>query len=330
VIRRFLISCFFAAALAQPQSIRVGEIDFYGYAGLDPDAIRKSLPVREGETATQDQMPNLIDSLKQAARTSHVNAVCCDDKGGLMIYIGLPGKSARTAPYNPVPMGTARLPQTITHLDRHYLDAQMKAIQSGAAGEDHSRGYALSSDPAVREDQLAMRRFATGQERVIRRVLESSSDAGQRAIAARLMGYARQSQEQIAALVRASHDPDDDVRNNAMRALWVLAQSNPNRAARIPAAEFAEILFSDSWTDRNKASLLLDALTQSRNPEVLREVCAAAREPLLEMAQWRSAGHAASARSILGRCAGIPEDRLQSLVTAGDPAPILKAYLRRK
>jgi hypothetical protein len=139
------------------------------------------------------------------------------------------------------------------------------------------------------------------------------------------MGYGRQSPAQIAALVRASHDPDDDVRNNAVRALWVLAMSSPKRAARIPAAGFAEMLYSESWTGRNKASLLLDALTQSRNPQVLREVCTQAREPLLEIARWRSAGHARGALSILGRCAGIPEDRLRKLVAEGNLTPILGA-----
>ena len=35
--------------LAQDKHNRIGEIDFYGYAGLDLDGIRGALPFREGE-----------------------------------------------------------------------------------------------------------------------------------------------------------------------------------------------------------------------------------------------------------------------------------------
>jgi selenoprotein W-related protein len=103
-------------------------------------------------------------------------------------------------------------------------------------------------------------------------VLESSSNAEQRAIAAQFMGYVHSSAAQINALVRASHDPEEDVRNNATRALWVLAASSPKRAERIPADGFIEMLYSRSWTDRNKSSLLLEVLTRSRDPKLLAQL----------------------------------------------------------
>lgn len=326
--RALLIPWLFAALLAQPAQLRVGEIEFYGYAGLDTDAIRKSLPLREGATVAEDEMPKVIERLKRAARTSQVNAVCCDGKGMLMVYIGLPGGSARTPSYNAAPKGAARFPRYVDDLYQRFLDALSKAVRNGASGEEHSKGYALSADPTVRACQVSMRRYAVAHESLIRRVLETSGDAGQRAIAAQLMGYAAQSSAQIAALVRAGRDPEESVRNNAVRALWVIAQSNPKRAVRIPPENFMAMLGSPSWTDRNKAGVLLDALTRSRNPEVLREVCTAAREPLLEMARWRDSGHAAGARSILGRCAGIPEERLRPLA-AGSPGPFLEALHAR-
>jgi HEAT repeat protein len=156
-------------------------------------------------------------------------------------------------------------------------------------------------------------------------VLESSSNAEQRAIAAQFMGYVHSSAAQINALVRASHDPEEDVRNNATRALWVLAASSPKRAERIPADGFIEMLYSRSWTDRNKSSLLLEVLTRSRDPKLLAQLRSRALDPLLEMLRWRSNGHAAAARLILGRCAGIDEARLEKLVEAGDTTPILEA-----
>ncbi|MGA2131320.1 MAG: hypothetical protein ABSH50_03320 [Bryobacteraceae bacterium] len=313
------------AAGAQPQQLRVGSIDFYGYAGLDLDAVRPRLPIHVGDAVSEDDMEKLIGRIKEDAEATNVSGICCDDKAGLMLYIALRGRSARDVPYNPAPKGDARLPRTVTDLDSQFTDAVMQAVSKGNSGEDQSRGYALSADPAVRAKQLAMRDYALSHERLIGRVLESASDAGQRATAARLMGYARQSRAQIAALVRASHDPDDDVRNNATRALWVLATSSPARAAQVPAAGFIEMLYSRSWTDRNKSSLLLEVLTRTRDPKLLAALRAKALDPLLEMAGWHNGGHAYGARMMLGRCAGIEEKRLEKLVEAGDLAPILAA-----
>jgi hypothetical protein len=48
-------------------------------------------------------------------------------------------------------------------------------------------------------------------------------------------------------------------------------------------------------------------------------------DPLIEMARWRSAGHAYAARMILGRCAGIVEGKLEKLVESGDVGAIVEA-----
>src|SRR4029450_3236224 len=56
----------------------------------------------------------------------------------------------------------------------------------------------------------------------------------------------------IAPLVKASRDRDDGVRNNVIRALGVLAQSNRKIAGMIPAEEFVAMLNSGTWKDRNK------------------------------------------------------------------------------
>jgi hypothetical protein len=318
-VKRGLVFFFLAvAALAQPEHLRIGSIDFFGYTGLDLNTIRQAVPVQVGEQVSEDEMPKLIAKLKQITKATDVATVCCDDKGGLMIYIGLPGQSSRSLPYNAAPEGAAQLPQQVRNLYQQFMDALIKAVEKGASGEDDSQGYALFTDAATRARQLPMVDYARLHESRIRQVLESSSDAEQRAIAAQLMGYVRSSPSQINALVRASHDPDSDVRNNAVRALGVLAGSSPKKAAQIPAASFIEMLYSGSWTDRNKASLLLETLTRGRDPKLLGELREQASAPLREMAGWHSAGHAYAARMILGRCEGIEEARLQKLVAAGE------------
>jgi HEAT repeat protein len=121
------------------------------------------------------------------------------------------------------------------------------------------------------------------------------------------MGYARQSRRQVDALVRASGDSSDDVRNDATRALGVLLESNPALAKWIPPQGFIDMMSSGIWTDRNKGGFVLEAMTRGRDPKLLGAVRAQALEPLIEMAlarlrprhlrQTDSGAHCRSSRS---------------------------------
>jgi HEAT repeat protein len=170
-----------------------------------------------------------------------------------------------------------------------------------------------------------MRDYALEHSNLILEVLESSSDGRQRSIAATLLGYAAQSKRQIAALAHASQDANNEVRNNAVRALGVLARSDPKLAAQIPAEEFIPMLHSGAWTDLNKGSLLLDQLSVARDTKLLSELREQALDALIEMARWRSPGHSYAARMIIGRIAGIEEKRLEEIVEKGEVQAILDA-----
>jgi hypothetical protein len=323
-----------AATFGQDKQKRIGEIDFYGYSGLDLDKVHAALPVREGDAFAQsdDALFDVINRVNEAVRQvtgrapTDVAPVCCDSRGDYMIYVGLPGKSIRSVPFNPAPKGNLRLPPEVLSLYEQTMEAWSAAVRRGAAGEDDSKGYALSTtDSTLRTKQLATRKYAVRHERLVRRVLEVARDAEQRAVAAHVLGYARRSDAQIAALVRASRDVDEGVRNNAIRALGVLAESDPRVARRIPALGFIEMLSSGSWTDRNKAGALLEALSRGRDPKLLGQLRSQAQESLIEMARWRSAGHAYPSRILLGRIAGIEETRLQQLAQAGQVDEIINA-----
>jgi hypothetical protein len=321
-----------AAAFEQDQPKRIGEIEFYGYGGMELESIRRALPLREGDElastpeAIEAAMSRLKEIIEQA--TGHpptdIQAVCCDERGDGMIYIGLQGKTSSSSAYNPAPKGRVRLPAKIVDLYEESLNDLVEAVTKGA-GEEHSSGYALSTDSTLRAKQLAMRAYAQKHERQLRRVLRLSSDELQRSAAAQILGYTRQSNEQLAALVQASRDADEIVRNNAIRALIVLASANPKVGARIPASKFIEMLSSGFWTDRNKASLLLGILTEGRDPKLLGQLRAQALAPLIEMARWRNPSHAYAARILLGRVAGIEEKRLQQLLHDNQVETIIKA-----
>ena len=331
-----LASLLAPASFGQEKPGHIGEIEFYGRSSLDQSKIREALPVREGDefNATGETIFNLIERVTETLKRvtgsgpTDVSPICCDSQGNWIIYIGLPGASLRSFQYNPVPRGSVRLPPEALTLYRETMAAWMPAVQKQAA-EDVSQGFALSSDPALRARQLAVRDYALRNESLLRSVLESSADAQHRIAAAYLLGYTRQSNAQIAALVRASRDSDDTVRNNASRALGVLATANSKLAERIPAAGFIEMLSSGSWTDRNKAGYVLDALTKWRNPRLLGQLRSNALDTLLEMARWRVNGHAYSARMLLGRIAGIEESRLKRLAENGEAEQIIDALKKK-
>jgi HEAT repeat protein len=176
-----------------------------------------------------------------------------------------------------------------------------RAVQEGAAGpEDHSQGYALHPDEKLHAVELSIREYAVAHEELLRRVLASSSGREHRAVAATFTGYANQSPPQIAALVSATRDPDETVRNNATRALGALADG---RKITLPADGFIEMLASGNWMDRNKAMMVLAPLTASGSPELLARIRARAIDALTEMSRWQCPDHSWAARDLLARVA---------------------------
>jgi hypothetical protein len=168
----------------------------------------------------------------------------------------------------------------------------------------------------------------------LRRVLRSSANAAERALAAQVLGYAADKAAIVDDLVYGMSDPSEDVRNNATRALVVIAEMTPaagRPVPRIPPAPFIALLNSAVWTDRNKSSLALMALTESRDPQLL----AALRAPeamvaLAEMARWKSEGHAQAAFMILGRIAGYSDDDAFRLWQRSEREVVIKAAVARK
>src|SRR6185369_6672228 len=318
------------SALGQEKPRRIGSIDYYGYAGLNLDQIRSAQPLHVGDpfpgpAETFEKITKAVTSVLGRPPTD-IDPVCCNREGNYTFFIGLPGASVKETKLNPVPNGKLQLPPEVVQLYNETLEAWSASVLGGNAREDRSKGYALSTtDSRLRAKQEAMREYATKHEELIRDVLETSSEAQQRLVAAYFLGYANQSKTQIAALVRASHDANDVVRNNATRALGVLAESSPKVAAQIPATPFIEMLNSGSWSDRNKGGWVLESLTKTRDPKLLAQLRSEALTSLIEMSRWHSSGHAYTPRILLGRIAGIEEQRLTKLAGADAAEEIISA-----
>jgi hypothetical protein len=153
-------------------------------------------------------------------------------------------------------------------------------------------------------------------------------------LAAQVLGYAADKAAVVDDLVYGMSDPSEDVRNNAMRALLVIAEMAPGTGRpvpRIPPQPFIALLNSPVWSDRNKASGALMALTSNRDPQLLE----ALRQPeaitaLAEMARWKSEGHAKAAFFILGRIAAYADDVTLKLWGRGEREVVINAAVARK
>jgi hypothetical protein len=320
-----------ALLLATALSARdhIAYIEFFGYSGIDVDAVRRALPFHEG-----DQRSKKIDAqAREAVRrvtgreATDVNQVCCVGDGDAAIFIGLPGESTRRMAYQDAPKGEAAPPHDLVVVYRKVEAAEMAAMRRGVFAEDGSPGYRLLKDPGAAAAELALRAYALKHEDEIVRTLQGDRRADNRALAADVLGYGARTPRQIAALVRAVRDPDDDVRNNATRALGEILRADVSAGAEIPVAPFLDLVRSGIWTDRNKGSMVLCPLTQQRDAQMLKHVNSEAGDALTEMARWRPTGWSAWPRLILGRIAGIPEDKLEQL--ADGPADAFFAAIGR-
>jgi hypothetical protein len=99
---------------------RLGEIDFFGYKGLDIAAVRAALPFHEGDLfppakvkSSDDLKRQVSEKVKQVIghESTSVSFVCCDSKQNFMVYIGLPGESYQPLAFNPAPTGAIRFPR---------------------------------------------------------------------------------------------------------------------------------------------------------------------------------------------------------------------------
>jgi hypothetical protein len=312
-MRGLAILLVFATIL--PARNQIAYIEFFGYAGIDVDAVRDTLPFHAGDNLSGDLEKQAETAVRQVTGrdATDFTKVCCTGDGDSVVFIGLPGSSSHPFQFNASPEGDATVPAELASLWRKMDEAETKALQSGNPAEDGSIGYRLMKETGARAAELAVRAYVLQHQDEVIRVLESSSKSDQRAMAADALGYGARNARQMAALVYASRDPDSDVRNNAMRALGEILRANPSAGREVPPDAFIDMVRSGIWTDRNKGCVVLWPLTQSRDAEVLTKIKAESEEALWEIARWRNVGWAFCARAVIGRIAGIPEERLNAL-----------------
>jgi hypothetical protein len=334
----FVFLVILLAGQSQPPIQPIGIIDFYGARTLTHSQIQQQLQIKEGDPTPSLQkdfeqrvMPayGRLLSLPNVAQVD-LNFVCCSDDGKMILFVGVQEKGIAALQFLPAPTGSVRLPQEYIDDDAAFSRALQSAVVKGVGKEDDSRGYALDADPESRAIQLRYVDLAERDKALLRDVLHHASDPQHRAIAAQVLGYAAPKQSVIPDLVEAMRDSFPTVRNNAMRALAVIAifsQRSPQLGLTIPKEPFIAMLNSVAWTDLNKSAFALFELTENRDSEFLLQLRQKALPTLLDMAQWKSTGHAHDALFLLGRIGGMPEEEIQKAWDKGNRETIIAKAL---
>jgi hypothetical protein len=318
------------------QGLRIGIINFYGLRHVSEGQARAALTVKEGDTIliADDGPPMFVAESKRrlsvlpGVLNAHLSVVCCEGSDGIL-YVGIEENQAPILHFRELPQGRVRLPAHVVQAGSDLSAAVGAAVQRGDAAEDDSHGHALMHDPTARAIQERFIEYAKDLMQ-LRDVLRHSSEAEHRALAAEILGYAANKADVIEDLVYGMPDGSEGVRNNAMRALAVIALATSPPTRRIPVQPFIEVMNSPVWTDRNKASFALVALSQSRDPALLATLRSQAIESLVEMARWKSEGHAMPAFMILGRISGRPDEDIRAAWEGGEREAVIDAAVNRR
>lgn len=311
-------------------------VDLYGNRTISDSIIRNHLPLKEGDSITQN--PFAIEKIKKQLQSipgvaaANMNLICCDSRAnGLMLFVGI-SESANSFVYHVAPDDKERLPEAVKRTAEQIDSASWQAILRRTSEEDTTYAYSLFLDTTVRSLQLKYVDYARQYKDLIKAVLYHSEDARHRAWAAEIVAYDSNKQYVIQHLLYGVYDPNEEVRNNATRALGVLQNwliRHPDQKLTIPSAPFVQMINSVIWTDRNKGILVLNALTQHHHPALLATLKKECLPSLIEMARWKSDGHAMSAYFILGRIAGYTDQETYEGFTASDRNAFLVLVIKK-
>ena len=318
---------------AGAQLPRVGIIDFYGLRKTTPAQVKEVLGIAVGDSLTSMgllEIPARLASLPGVA-SAGIHPVCCEE-GKTMLYVGILEDSTAPIQFHPPPNGKSRLPDEVVQAAIAFSNAHMRAVMSGNSKEDITQGHSLMADSAARMIQLSFVPLAAKYADTLRNILRTADDPAHRAFAGEVLAYSENKASIVNDLVYAMRDPSAEVRNNATRALALIVlygRTHPEAKISVPYEPFIDLLNSLAWTDRNKASLALMQLTESRDPALMAALKAKAFDALVDIAHWTNPGHAAAGIFILGRMAGIPDAEAYAMLERGEAEKVIEAARKK-
>src|SRR5260370_23661164 len=113
---KVIIAVFFLYGALASARDRGSDIEFYGYKGIDIEALRKALPVHEGDKYSAEIDQQILRAVKRATghEPTYVVAMSCDEQGDNVLFIGLAAGERERCAYNPEPQG---MPQQSTNIN---------------------------------------------------------------------------------------------------------------------------------------------------------------------------------------------------------------------
>lgn len=313
---------------------RIGLIEIYGIRKVSVEKIRAAIGAKEGDT-----LPSRADAEERIDKVSgvlasRVEATCCEQKRAVL-YVGIEERNEPHVDFHPAPTGDVTLSPDLADAYQKFLDNVADSIRGRNADEDLTNGYSLMADPECRQLQQSFLPLVDRDLNVINRVLRESADPEQRAAAAYLLQYAprnpRSSKISVDALQYGLLDSDENVRDNANRALHAVMigeKLHPQQEIHIEPTWYVELMNSIVWSDRRKASMALVNLTDQGNPETLQLLRERALPSVIEMARWHDLPRALPAFILAGRLAGMNDKAIDAAWVSGNHEDVLKKASR--
>ena len=303
---------------AQESPLR--SVDLYGLRTVDEQTVRAALGIAAGDSGAVDERA-LEERLRSIEGVADAHVAKITVNGGLVMFAGVREDGVPAVVRRPAPTGEVLLAPEIRAAHDEMMQQFAQAVAEGIFGEDISQGHSLIDHEPTRSRQLEFVELAEHGRDVLLEVLYESRAAPHRAMAATILAYSHDKAGIVEHLAYAAGDPDDTVRNNAVRALGLIAkygQDHPELGIDVDPAPFFALIESLVWTDRNKGAAALSALTEARDGALFARLRGSHLPALVEMARWKSRGHAHFSILILGRLAGLTDAEIEaSLRTQG-------------
>lgn len=334
-MRPFCLLAFAVSLVAAADNItpRIGLIEVYGDHKVSAQKIRAALNAKVGDPLPSRQEAEMRVDKVPGVLVSRVEAACCSGTG-MILYVGVEERDSPHVEYHQAPTGAMTLPAGLLDGYRKLLDNAAASLRGRNADQDLTNGYSLMADPESRDLQLSFLPAVAENLALLDQVVRQSADSEQRAAAAYLLQYGprgpRTNRVIVDALQYALRDQEDEVRENAVRALQAVAiggKLHPEQQIHIEPTWFVELMNSVVWTDRHDATLALVNLTEARDPETLQLLRDRALSSVVEMARWHDLQHALPAFILAGRLAGLDEQQIKIAWIGEDRESVLKQAL---
>ncbi len=260
-----------------------------------------------------------------------ISLVCCEEgTGNWMMYIGIDTMPSQKSTTRYIT--NKKLPVLFHTLYDSLLKQIQYAVQTGNAQEDLSQGHSLMNYDPAKKIQLRYIDLAKRNVSLLKTVLLQSTYDQERVIAAYVIAYYPVKDDIIPVLIQACNDPNENVRNNAIRSLSSIANSNQLQIdfSKYNLKNIVKLLNSNKWTDKNKSSLFLSAAFNSHNQVLAEQLRKESLPALKEMALWRNNGHAFPAYLILGKLAGWNDEQIFNSLSENRSSMIDKLLLNIK